>query len=296
MSDTNQFEQAPGETLKKVGEASGEAMSMGAKEWGDAMTGETGIPVPEFAGPKFLGGTGEAVNPISKIEKAVEMGNKISETLGNANEENKFYGEAKDEESERFDEGMENAQSLSGALADAVSKYGIEDTIQKLNSCDLSGSNNPIGDLYYYLGLGTAYESEETAKHEVSSGDATREAEKPASQNQDVEGTLAAIADMKELISEVQGASPVYEELRQGARAAGMGYFEFAVSNYGVQGLPELFEVLKAQKEQMNEAKEETEKEAEKQTDAEEGLWVNSSAQMNNGERLNPEITRKNAA
>lgn len=280
--DGTDFEKAPGETLKRTGEISGEAMKKSA-EWTAAMS----KGVPEFAGPKILGGTGEMVKPGKAIEKAVEVGNKISETLGNANEENNFYGEAKDEESERFDEGMENAQSLSGVLADAVNKYGIESTVQMLNNCDLSSSTDPIGDLYYNLGLGTAFESEEMLRHGVPENDSTREAEKPASQNHDNEGTLAAIADMKELISEVQGASPVYEELRQGAKAAGKGYFEYAVSSFGVQGLPELFQVLREQKEQQNEVEE-------KQEEPQEATQQDVVAQ--NNERLNPEITRGNAA
>ena len=262
MDETNQFEKAPGS--KGIGEVSGEAVER-AEKWASAMAG-----MPERNFMDF-----------------VSTGEKISETLGNANEENEFYGEAKDEDGEEYDEGMENAQSLSGALADAVNKYGIESTIQKLNSCDLSGSTNPIGDLYYYLGIGTAYEGEETAKHEMAMDGDKSEAENPASQDQDVEGTLSAIADMKELISEVQGASPVYEKLRQGARSAGMGYFEYAVSSFGVQGLPELFKVLKEQKEQSNEVEE-------KQKEEEEKAEQEMAAQDGN-ERLNPEITRSNA-
>ena len=54
---------------------------------------------------------------------------------------------------------------------------------------------------------------------------------------------------MKELIAEVEGADPRYEALREGARSAGKGYFEFAVSEYGVRGLTELFAVLGRQRE-----------------------------------------------
>ena len=60
---------------------------------------------------------------------------------------------------------------------------------------------------------------------------------------------LTSIEDMKELIAEVEGADPRYEALREGARSAGKGYFEFAVSEYGVRGLTELFAVLGRQRE-----------------------------------------------
>ena len=265
MSDTNKFELDP--AGKNVGENSGAVEK--AAEWAATMAG-----MPE-----------------KNYMDVIKTGQKVSEALSDNNKEN---NEVKDEGNERHDEGIENAQSLSGALADAVAKYGIESTIQKLNSCDLSGSTNPIGDLYYYFGLGTAYESEETAKHEGAVDSGMREAEKPASQNQDVEGILAAIDDMKELINEVQGASPVYEELREGARAAGMGYFEYAVSRFGTQGLPELFQVLKEQKERSNEV-DEKQKEQQEQQEQQDDVW--GRQEVVKKERLNPGITdNRNAA
>jgi len=68
-------------------------------------------------------------------------------------------------------------------------------------------------------------------------------------QNRSYEGAFQALNDMKELIGEVEGADPRYEELREGARKAGKGYFEYAVSSYGTQGLTELFSALATQKE-----------------------------------------------
>ena len=51
----------------------------------------------------------------------------------------------------------------------------------------------------------------------------------------------------------MEGADPRYEVLREGARSAGKGYFEFAVSEYGVRELTELFAVLGQQREKEKE-------------------------------------------
>lgn len=265
MDETNQFEKLPG----GIGENKGENLQETAK-WAAAMAEGT----PEFAGPKMLGGTGEGM-----MKKTLKMGEQIGEAaFGNANETNEFYGESKDEQgevgdgqSELYDDGMEGAKSLTGALNDAVNKYGVELVIQKLKGFDASGSSDPIGDLYTYMGIGTAYESERPVKTSASGESADAAASE-----------LTAIEDMKELINEVEGADPRYESLRQGAKASGKGYFEYAVSNFGVQGLPELFQVLEEQKETVEVVEQEPEEPAEEE--------------LNNKERLNPEITRGNAA
>ena len=62
---------------------------------------------------------------------------------------------------------------------------------------------------------------------------------------------------MKELIAEVESADPRYEELRTAAKAYGKGYFEYAVKNYGLRGLTELFSVLADQKEKKEKQEEE---------------------------------------
>ena len=66
-------------------------------------------------------------------------------------------------------------------------------------------------------------------------------------------GAFKAIEDMKELVAGVEGADPLYEELRNNARSAGMGCFEYAVKDYGVRGLTELFKVLSEQKKKAEE-------------------------------------------
>ena len=101
---------------------------------------------------------------------------------------------------------------------------------------------------------------------------------------------------MKELIMEVEGADPRYEELRAGARAAGKGYFEYAVSSYGTRGLTELFQALSAQKEK-------AETEEEKPKEEEEDLFgvkkteeTEETEEAEKPEALNPEILNKDAA
>ena len=266
MDETNQFEKAPGS--KGIGEVSGEAVER-AEKWATAMAG-----MPEH---NFL--------------DVIKTGQKIGEaTFGNANEENKFYGESKDdggeEQSGQGNEMGDTKKTMSEVLADAVSKYGYGRTMQKLSECDVSGSDDPVGDLYYYMGLGTTHEGEEEAKHEVGMTDGEADNKEIVSSDQDVQGVRTEINNMKEIINEVKGANPAYEGLRQGAWAAGMDVFEYAAKAYEVQSLPELFQVLEQQKEQPNEV-EEKQKEQEKEE--------KQATTQDGNERLNPEITRSNA-
>ena len=268
MDETNQFEKAPGS--KGIGEVSGEAVER-AEKWATAMAG-----MPEH---NFL--------------DVIKTGQRIGEaTFGNANEENKFYGESKDdggeEQSGQGNEMGDTKKTMSEVLADAVSKYGYGRTMQKLSECDVSGSDDPVGDLYYYMGLGTTHEGEEEAKHEVGMTDGEADNKEIVSSDQNVQGVRTEINNMKEIINEVKGANPAYEGLRQGAWAAGMDVFEYAAKAYEVQSLPELFQVLEQQKEQSNEIEA-------KQKEEEEKAKQEAIAQDSN-ERLNPEITRGNAA
>ncbi len=95
---------------------------------------------------------------------------------------------------------------------------------------------------------------------------------------------------MQELILEVEGADPRYEELRAGARAAGKGYFEYAVSSFGTRGLTELFQVLSAQREK---SEAEAEKPVEDPFNVEK---VENAEKTEEPETLNPEIINKDAA
>ncbi len=266
MSDTNQFELEPG--AKKVGENSGAVER--ATEWATAMAG---MPEKSFM-------------------DVIKTGEKVGEaTFGNANEENEFYGESKDdggeEQSGQGNEMGDTKKTMSEVLSDAVSKYGYGRTMQKLSECDVSGSNDPVGDLYYYMGLGTTHEGEEEAKHEVGMTDGEADNKEIVSSDQDVQGVRTEINNMKKIINEVKGANPVYEGLRQGAWAAGMDVFEYAAKAYEVQSLPELFQVLEQQREQSNEVEEKQKEQEEEKKQA---------TTQDGNERLNPGITYPNAA
>ena len=124
--------------------------------------------------------------------------------------------------------------------------------VQKIKSFDASGMEDPIRGFYEYLGINNSEERKDLREENMAAKPSEtefREGVNAPSREKSVEGAFAAIDDMKELIAEVEGADPRYEALREGARSAGKGYFEFAVSEYGVRGLTELFAVLGRQRE-----------------------------------------------
>ena len=260
MDETNKFEKFPGAGA----EFSSEQLKTAAK-WGAAMASG----VPEFAGEGF--GLPKGPNLVTKV--ASKVGEKVvsdvgEKMFGSANETNEFYGEAKDEQGEfgeKHDDGISDAAALINyGLNAAALEYGVETVVQKLKGFDSFGSEDPIGDFYKYMGIDTPAEYEAVRDEGVASGEAVeafREGPNAPAQNKSAEGALKAIADMKELISEVEGADPRYEELRQGAKAAGKGYFDYAVSSFGVQGLTELFQVLAAQREMADERESEAKEE-----------------------------------
>lgn len=214
MND-NSFEKFPGSRV----EVGSERVLSENEDFGKSF--ESGVP--EFAGDKF----------------------------GVANENNEYYGEGQDGEGE-FDDGMANAASLINyGLNAAARELGVEQVVQRVKDFDTTGSANPIGDLYDHLGVN----SKEEWKNLRDESDAAMaqevgfrsEAGMPEATKKSYEGALSAINSMKGLIAEVEGANPKYEKIREGAKAAGMGYFEYAVKDYGVRGLTELFEVLSRQ-------------------------------------------------
>ena len=236
MDENNNFEKFPGSNKR---EASSEQMAR-ANNWENTMK----EGVPEFRGDKF----------------------------GVANPENDYYGEAKDDEAENtnnsmggaetvrdamgeeYDEGIADAAELINyGLNEAARILGVEAVVQKIKDFDASGREDPIKDLFEYLGIDSPEERKELQAEgaaAMASEDAFRGGVNAPSQHKSTEGAFQALDDMKELIAEVEGADPRYDELRSGARAAGKGYFEYAVDGFGVQGLPELFQVLASQREQ----------------------------------------------
>lgn len=216
----NHFEMYPGGRFEKSGERD---LADGEGDFEKAM--QSGVP--EFAGEQF----------------------------GVANEKNDYYGESigTSEDGEEFNKAVANAASIINYGMDAASReLGVEQVVQRINDFDPSGSSDPIGDLYLHLGIDTAEErknvrDEATAAAPVEA--AFRDSvNAPVTMNRTNTGAFKAIEDMKELVAGVEGADPLYEELRNNAKSAGMGYFEYAVKDYGVRGLTELFKVLSEQK------------------------------------------------
>lgn len=221
----NQFEMYPGRRFEGSGERD---LAEGEGDFEKAM--QNGVP--EFSGEQF----------------------------GVANEKNEYYGESvgASEDGEEFNETISNAASIINYGLDAASReLGVEQVVQRINDFDPSESSNPIGDLYLHLGVDTAEERKNVRDEAVAAAPAEAafrdDVNAPATMNKTNEGAIKAIEDMKELVAEVEGADPRYEELRNNAKSAGMGYFEYAVKDYGVRGLTELFGVLSQQKKKAEE-------------------------------------------
>ena len=239
--DDNSLEKFPGSSVEK----SGERVLSESEDFSKAFS----EGVPEFAGNKF----------------------------GIANNENKYYGEKVEdiENDDEQNEGVDNASAIINyGLNAAARELGVELVVQRIKGFDAAGSENPINSLFESLGVDTIEEKkdveEEASAAAVDEDRFRSETSMPNNKNKSKEGALLAIQDMKELISEVEGADPRYEELREGARAAGKGYFEYAVQNYGVRGLTELFKELKNQREKKKE--EETDDEKQENADEQEGV------------------------
>lgn len=189
------------------------------------------------------------------------------ENFGTAHEDNDYYGESvdnsepeADEPESDYNEGVASAASLINYGLDGVAREkGVEAVVQGIKSFDTTGSENPLRDLYDHLGIDTKEEFKDVREESMASK-AQRmrfrdEYNMPKTEKRSREGMLKAIADMKELIAEVESADPRYEELRTAAKAYGKGYFEYAVKNYGLRGLTELFSVLADQKEKRKDRK-----------------------------------------
>ncbi len=210
--------------------------------------------------------------PVSKeVEQSVPVGQDFEEAMGSGVPEfagDDFMASASENESiedatesEEYDAGISDAAALINYGLDAAAReMGVEVVVQKIKGFDPSGSEDPIGDFFRCLGIDSPVERKDL--HEESMANKPNEAEfrdgaNAPSLKRSYEGAFKAIADMKELIAEVEGADPRYDELRAGAKAAGKGYFEYAVSNYGKRGLTELFSVLSQQGEKAEEEKNE---------------------------------------
>lgn len=219
--------------------------------------------VPEFVGDKFWS-VGESKETASAENSA--------ETNGTMNvdkerpEEMPSGGEIDEAENMvEYDSGIADAEALVNyGLNVAAQKYGVENVVQKIRGFSPNGSKDPIQDFFEYMGIAMPENQNKMKETELANkteGLESREGEKSPSQKKSAEGAFKAIADMKELILEVEGADPRYKELREGAKQAGVGYFEYAVKDYGTRGLTELFQTLKEQREK-DEEREENKSEA----------------------------------
>ena len=227
----NNFEKFPGGSSSEL---SGEQAAK-AGEWEAAMSDD----VPEFSGEQF--------------------GNQPSgDEIENTDE---------------YDAGLADAAALINyGLNAAARNLGVETVIQKIKTFDATGSSNPIGDLYKHLGLDAPGDRKDLRNEAIAAAPSEiemRESINAPTEKRSYEGAFQAIDDMKELILEVEGADPKYDELRQGARAAGKGYFEYAVSSFGTQGLVELFKVLGEQGKKAESEPEFTEETSEQEDDLE---------------------------
>ncbi len=228
--DENGFEQFPGSRIEKVGEREVPAEQDFEKSFAEG--------VPEFKGDLF----------------------------GNAREENNYYGETVDDDNKQ-NEGIEDAggdeyqEDIANAAAiinygldAAARKYGPEIVMQRIKDFDPSGSEDPIGDWFRHLGVDTPEEvkgmKDEARATKDSRTELKEQFDMPKDNKKSKEGALMAIAEVKELMSEVEGADPAFDTLRQGAKTAGMGYYEYAVKEYDSRGLTELFQALKNQKDE----------------------------------------------
>lgn len=212
--DNNSFEKYPGE---KLNSEPSEANLAQAEKWQSAMDAED---TPPFAGDMPM--TQESIEELSNPE--VQDNNGLTDAAAIVN-----YG-----------------------LNAAAREYGVETVVQKIKNFDASSSDNPIRDLFVQLGVDTPMELEDVRLEKEAArpqeADFYENSEvAPTTKNRTPEGAFKAIEDMKELISEVEGADPRYEQLRREARAAGKGYFEYAVGSNVDRGLTDLFNALAAQ-------------------------------------------------
>lgn len=206
------------------------------------------------------------------------------EASGEVNEENAGDTEnAENVSNEGYGEGVKKSIESEGEynadISDAAAiinyglnaaalKYGVPKVVETIKNYDPEGSTNPVKDLFESLGVDTPEEFKEVkeeARAIASSEEEFRvEQSVQGKGNNSNMGAMAAIKDMKELISEVEGADPRYEDLRERARSFGVGVFEYAVKDFGVRGLTELFDVL-AQQRGESDDKENSEKLAEEE-------------------------------
>ena len=220
--DNNSIESYPGE---KLNSEPSEADLARADEWQSAMNADD---VPAFAGDISM--NQENGSPDDSLN--------VVETADTESYSNKGLTDA--------------AAIINYGLNAAAREHGVEAVVQKIKSFDATGSENPIRDLFVYLGIDTPEEINDVKMEREAvrfkEADFYENSEvAPMTKRRSPEGAFKAIQDMKELITEVEKADPRYEQLRREARAAGKGYFEYAVGSKINRDLTDLFGALAAE-------------------------------------------------
>ena len=179
--------------------------------------------------------------------------------FGTAKPANEFYGEtvADAEAGEAHIDGAESATKIISLINGFAVRDGVGSAVEKLETLDLSGSKNPVADIYKHFGVDNSEEYKEVR----DTNDALKPLydglnegpNAPVSNNRSAEEIIAAVEDFKEIIREVKGADPRFAELRAEATVARMDYFDYAVSKFQTQDLTTLFKVLAEQREQKDE-------------------------------------------
>ena len=217
--------------------------------------------VPEFAGDKYGVANpenqyyGEAKDDASEMNGddigLVENGLDEGDDAARANEEGAARANEKVDMGGKYNAGIADAAALINYGLDAAARnLGVGVVVKKIKEFNADGRADPIGDLFKELGVDTPEEWREIRREgEVAATTeaAFREGANAPSQNKSYTGALVALKSMKELIGEVEGADVRYEKLRNDARAAGKGVFDYAVSEFDKPGLTELFDMLAVQ-------------------------------------------------
>lgn len=204
----------------------------------------------------------EIIAPKVNAESNIAAANSWNKAMADAPE---YIGDSPEEvnsapavtEVERDDEGIENAAAIINYGLDAAARVlGVEAVARAIKNFDCTGSEDPIGDLYKTLGIDTKKEYEELREVRRANlgteNEFREEFNVPGPSKYKREAAIVAIQDMKELISEVEGADPAYATMRN--EASGKGYFEYAVQGSEKQGFVELFQALRNQRAEYNKA------------------------------------------
>jgi len=229
--DNNTYEKDPWANMNvapgmKTGEVSQEGLAREA-QWNNIMS-----DAPEFSGDPVFGGP--------KAEAPTETPAAEAPTA---------------EQSPERDENIADATAIINyGLNAAAREKGVEPVIQTINNFVPNEDGDPIKQLFIELGVDTKEEltdvKEESRAAKPSENAFRNESvNAPIIINKSANGALSAIAEVKNLVAEVE-TSPDYADLRAEAMSNGKGIFEYAVSKYNVRDLTVLFNALSERKKQ----------------------------------------------